>query len=64
MSLYLTTIAILFALLAAAIGIERLYRAFAARNPQLGPFRKSGGGCGCCVQEGSCSGDTACPPQN
>jgi hypothetical protein len=64
MSLYLITIGIIFALLLAGIGIERLYRAFAARHPQLGPFRKNGGGCGSCAAESSCSQDKTCPPKN
>ena len=28
------------------IAIDRLYARFARRHPQLGPFRKRGGGCG------------------
>jgi hypothetical protein len=57
-SVYLTTIGLIFALLLGGIGVDRLYRAFAARNPKLGPFRKSGGGCGCC--SGSCDTEDAC----
>jgi hypothetical protein len=52
MGTYIATIAIIFAILAGGILVDRLYRAFAAKNPQLGPFRK--GGCGSC----SCHGDT------
>lgn len=60
MSLYLTTIGLIFAIMLAGIGVERLYRRFAARNPQLGPFRKTEGGCGCCSSSGSCGGEDSC----
>jgi hypothetical protein len=53
MTTYLLAIALIFALMLAGIGVDRLYRAFAARNPQLGPFRKNDGSCGCCAG-GSC----------
>lgn len=60
MSLYLTTIGLIFAIMLAGIGVERLYRAFAARNPQFGPFRKTDG-CGCCKAGSGCSGsDKSC----
>lgn len=58
MSVYLVTILLVFALLVAGIAVDRLYRRFAARHPQLGPFRSSQGGCGCC--SGSCDGDAGC----
>ena len=44
---YLVTIALIFAVMLVGIMVDRLYRAFATKNPQLGPFRKSGGGCNC-----------------
>jgi hypothetical protein len=47
--IYLVTIAIIFGLMLAGIAVDRLYRAFAARYPQLGPFRKADGGCGSCA---------------
>ncbi len=51
--IYLTTIAIIFALMLGGIAADRAYRGFAARNPQLGPFRK--GGCGSCsCHDGAC----------
>jgi hypothetical protein len=46
---YLVTIGLIFALLLAGIAVDRLYRDFAARHPQLGPFRKNDGACGCCA---------------
>ena len=45
-------VALIFGVMILGVAVERLYRAFAARNPQLGPFRKEGGGCGNC----SCGG--------
>lgn len=59
MSTYLLTVALIFTVMLAGIGVERLYRAFAARNPQLGPFRKSDG-CGCCASKAGCISNTAC----
>ncbi|MDP2794773.1 MAG: hypothetical protein Q8O25_11970 [Sulfurisoma sp.] len=53
MGIYLTTIAIIFTVMLAGIAVDRLYRAFAAKNPKLGPFRKPGcGSCSC--HDGSC----------
>ncbi len=51
MRLYAITVGLIFAILFGGIAVDRAYRAFAARNPRLGPFRK--GGCGSC----SCHGD-------
>ena len=59
MSTYLATIAVIFALLLAGMVVDRLYRAFAARNPQLGPFRGAEG-CGCCSGGSGCGDDAAC----
>jgi hypothetical protein len=50
---YLLTIAVIFSLLAGLIVVERLYRRFAMRNPELGPFRNGAAGCGSC---GGCAG--------
>jgi hypothetical protein len=53
MSIYVTTIGLIFAILLGGIAVDRTYRSFAERNPQLGPFRKSGcGSCSC--HGGSC----------
>ena len=57
MTTYLVTIAVILGLGLIGIGVDRLYRRFARRNPQLGPFRSSEKGCGCC--SGSC-GSGAC----
>jgi hypothetical protein len=53
MSIYITTIALIFVILLGGIVVDRTYRSFAARNPQLGPFRKAGcGSCSC--HDGAC----------
>lgn len=59
MSVYIVTIVLIFAVLLFGILVDRLYRAFAARNPQLGPFRKSEG-CGSCSGGSGCSSDHSC----
>lgn len=60
MGIYLATIALVFAILLGGIAIDRLYRRFALRNPQLGPFRKEADGkCGCCASSASCA-DSSC----
>lgn len=51
MTTYLVAIGLIFALMLAGIAVERLYRRFAARHPQLGPFRKNDGACGCCADK-------------
>jgi hypothetical protein len=58
MATYLATIGLIFAIMLAGIGVERLYRAFAARNPQLGPFRDTTK-CGSCSAGSGCS-DASC----
>jgi hypothetical protein len=56
MSVYIVTIGLIFAVMLFGIFVDRLYRAFAARNPQLGPFRKSEG-CGSCSGGSGCSSE-------
>ncbi|MEW5769890.1 MAG: chemotaxis protein [Pseudomonadota bacterium] len=56
MGRYLMTIAVILLLLLGGIAVDRLYRAFARRNPQLGPFREAGGGCGGHCGGGGCGG--------
>jgi uncharacterized membrane protein len=58
MTTYLVTVGLIFAIMLAGIAIDRAYRAFAAKHPQLGPFRKAGGGCGACG--GGHCGDGGC----
>jgi hypothetical protein len=60
MGTYLITIALIFLILLAGIAVDRLYRAFAARHPQLGPFRKSEGSCGSCAAGPSCDSKKSC----
>ncbi|MDP1613624.1 MAG: hypothetical protein Q8M11_21400 [Sulfuritalea sp.] len=59
---YVVTIGFIFMILITGIGIERLYRRFAANNPQLGPFRDTDK-CGCCSGGSSCS-DESCASDN
>lgn len=56
---YLLAIALIFALLASGIAVQRLYRRFAARHPDLEPFRKDEG-CGGCAAGSGCG--TSCAP--
>lgn len=44
---YLVTIGLIFTIMLTGIGMERLYRHFQARHPELGPFRRRDGGCNC-----------------
>lgn len=55
MKTLLVTIGLIFGLMLAGIVVERIYRRFATRNPQLGPFRRNDGGCGCCAAAKACS---------
>jgi hypothetical protein len=57
MTTYLVAMASIFSLALGGILIDRIYRRFAARNPQLGPFRDPGK-CGCCSAGSGC--DTTC----
>lgn len=60
MSTYLIAIGLIFLIMLAGLAVERLYRVFAAKNPQLGPFRKLDRGCGSCKGGSGCSGDKSC----
>lgn len=51
---YLVTISVIFIVMLAGIAVERLYRRFAAHNPQLGPFRDNSK-CGSCAGGSGCS---------
>jgi len=55
MSTYLVTIALILGIALFGVGVDRIYRAFAQRNPQLGPFRDSEKGCGSCSGGDGCS---------
>jgi hypothetical protein len=55
-STYLITVALIFAIMLAGIAVDRLYRRFATRNPQLGPFRPEKPGCGSCSGGDGCGG--------
>lgn len=58
MTTYLVTVGLIFTIMLAGIAVERLYRGFAARNPQLGPFRDTSK-CGSCSAGSGCS-DASC----
>ncbi len=61
MATYFVGIAVIFSLALGGILIDRAYRGFAARNPQLGPFRDSGKCGGCSAGSGcgsTCSTDS------
>ena len=60
MSTYLTVVALIFAVMLGGIAIDRLCGRFAPRHPQLGPFRKRGGGCGCCAAKDGCQDPASC----
>jgi hypothetical protein len=58
MGKYLLAIGLIFAVLAGGIAVQNLYRRFAARHPELGPFREEKG-CGSCSAGNGC-GTSAC----
>jgi len=53
---YVVTIGLILALLLGGIAVDRLYKGFARRHPELGPFRGEGGGCGGHCGGGACGG--------
>jgi hypothetical protein len=59
MNTYLLTIGLIMGIGLLGITVDRIYRSFAMRHPQLGPFRDSDKGCGCCsaasCDNGGCS---------
>jgi hypothetical protein len=54
MTTYLITIGLIFALLSTLIGVDKLYRRFANRHPESGPYREKSFGCGSCKKEKGC----------
>jgi hypothetical protein len=48
MGTLLAAFAILFGLMALTISVDRLYKRFAAKNPERGPFRNKDKGCQSC----------------
>jgi len=55
MSTYLVTIGLLLVILLGWVAVQRVYKLFARRHPELGPFRDDGAGCGACGG-GGCGG--------
>ena len=52
----LLTIGAILIVLLLSVLVQRTYRLFGNRHPELGPFREEGRGCGSCSGEG-CSKD-------
>lgn len=58
MMTYLITAGLILAFMLGGLWVNRIYRGFAARNPQLGPFRDPDQrGCGSCRGGDGCSGE-------
>ena len=57
---YLLTVGGIFAVLVFGILVDRLYQRFSQRNPELGPFRKNDGSCGCCAAKSACQQKSSC----
>jgi hypothetical protein len=55
---YFITIGLIVGIALLGITVDRIYRTFAQRNPQLGPFRDPDKGCGSCSGGSGCSGDS------
>lgn len=53
MATYAVAVGLIFAIMLAGIAVERLYRRFAASNPQFGPYRDTS-------KCGSCSAGSGC----
>jgi hypothetical protein len=56
MGTYLLTVFLIFGIMATGVLIDRLYRRFAVRHPELGPFRAEKPGCGACSGGSGCNG--------
>ena len=63
MSRYLVAIGLILALMLGGLAVERLYRRFARRHPELGPFRQEGGGCSGNCGGGACAGGACETPE-
>lgn len=55
MKTYLIVVGLIFGIMLAGVLVERLYRRFAAKNPQLGPFRDPERNCGSCSAGSGCA---------
>lgn len=60
MATYLIAIGLIFAILAGGIAVQALYRRFAARHPELGPFREEKS-CGSCTAGSGCRPSSCAP---
>lgn len=57
---YLVVVGLIFVVMIGGIAVDRLYARFARRNPQLGPFRRNDGSCGCCAAKEACAERESC----
>ncbi len=56
MSTYLIAIGLIFLIMLFGLVVQRFYKLFAKRHPELGPFRDDSKGCGSCVAGSGCAG--------
>ena len=63
MQQYLWTMLLVFLIMMGWIMVQHVARVFAARHPELGPFREEGAGCGthCGCARGRCQNKDNCP---
>lgn len=60
---FLLTSLVIFGVMVGWLYVQDLYRRFARRHPELGPFRREGGcGGGCSCRQGSCPTGVRVPP--
>ena len=56
---WLTAVVALMVIMAGWLGVQHLYRLFAEKNADCGPFREDGGNttCQCCASRHTCQGN-------
>lgn len=57
---YLLSVGVIFAVVVFGIVVDRIYQRFSTRHPELGPFRKNDGSCGCCAAKSACQQKSSC----
>ncbi len=62
MSTYLIAIGLILVIMLFGIVVQRFYKLFARRHPELGPFRGDSKGCGSCSAGSGCSGGSCDSP--
>lgn len=58
---FLLTSLVIFAVLSGWLYVQELYRGFARRHPELGPFRREEGCGGCSCRQGGCTVEPPAP---